>query len=363
MAALLNRARMTTATTGTGTVTLGSAVDGYATFAEAGAVDSTSYSYCIEDGDDFEIGTGTYTSTGTTFSRDSVTLSKISGTAGTTKLTLSGNAEIFVTIRSADVALSDEIREVLTANRTYYVRSDGSDSNDGLADSSGGAFLTIQKAIDTVYSIDISVYNVTIQVADATYTGTIRLVGAWIGSGTVTLQGNTSTPANAVISVTSNDAIMATAGARLTINGFEIRTTTSGSGVRAETAAVITLGTAVNFGACSFRQIDVRRGALVQGTSYTVSGGALSHVIVSEGGHYAVSGGTVTFSGTPAFTTATFKAEATGTMSIFSTTMSGSATGKRYDCTLGGIINTFSGGATFLPGDVAGTTATGGQYA
>jgi hypothetical protein len=102
MAALLNRARMTTATTGTGTVTLGSAVTGYASFAEAGAVNATVYSYCIEDGDDFEIGVGTYTSSGTTFSRDTVTLSKIGGTSGTSKINLSGTAEIFITLRSAD---------------------------------------------------------------------------------------------------------------------------------------------------------------------------------------------------------------------------------------------------------------------
>jgi hypothetical protein len=103
MAALLNRARMSTATTGTGTVTLGSAVSGYATFAEASAVDATVYSYCIEDGSDFEIGVGTYTSAGTTFSRDTVTASKISGTAGTSKINLSGTAEIFITLRVGDL--------------------------------------------------------------------------------------------------------------------------------------------------------------------------------------------------------------------------------------------------------------------
>lgn len=100
--ALLNSARMTTATTGTGTVTLGSAVAKYFTFAEAGAVNATVYSYRIEEGNDFEIGIGTYTSSGTTFSRDTVTASKIGGTAGTSKMNLAGAAEIIIVARAQD---------------------------------------------------------------------------------------------------------------------------------------------------------------------------------------------------------------------------------------------------------------------
>jgi hypothetical protein len=42
--------------------------------------------------------------------------------------------------------------------------------------------------------------------------------------------------------------------------------------------------------------------------------------------------------------------------------MSGGATGKRYVAELNGVINTFGGGANYFPGNVAGTTATGGQY-
>lgn len=103
MPKMLNRARMTTTTTGTGTITLGSAATGYATFAEAGAVNAAVYAYTIEDGNDFEIGVGTYTSSGTTFSRDTVTLSKIGGTSGTSKINLSGSAQIFITARVEDL--------------------------------------------------------------------------------------------------------------------------------------------------------------------------------------------------------------------------------------------------------------------
>lgn len=103
----LNRAKMSVAgTPGTGTITLGSAVTQFASFAEAGAVNATKYPYLTEDGNDFEIGQGTYTASGPTFSRDTVYLSKISGVAGTTKLTLTSNALISIVATSQDLGFS-----------------------------------------------------------------------------------------------------------------------------------------------------------------------------------------------------------------------------------------------------------------
>ena len=63
MAKLYNLARMTTTTTGTGDITLGTAVSGYLSFADAGVLDGDVVSYGIKDGTDSEVGTGVYTST------------------------------------------------------------------------------------------------------------------------------------------------------------------------------------------------------------------------------------------------------------------------------------------------------------
>jgi len=98
MVTLVNRAKMSTSTTGTGTITLGSAETGYQTFADAGVADGDVVRYVIEDGNDWEIGSGTYTATGTTLSR-TVDESSNSDAA----LNLTGSAVVFITAAAGDV--------------------------------------------------------------------------------------------------------------------------------------------------------------------------------------------------------------------------------------------------------------------
>lgn len=97
MVTLVNRAKMSTSTTGTGTITLGSAETGYQSFADAGVAGSDTIRYVIEDGDDWEIGTGGMNAANTTMSR-----TLIESSTGS-KLNLSGSAVVFITAAAGDV--------------------------------------------------------------------------------------------------------------------------------------------------------------------------------------------------------------------------------------------------------------------
>jgi len=97
VAKLFDLARMTTATTGTGTITLGAAASGSLNFAAAGVRDGDVVSYGIADGANSEVGTGIYTSSGTTLTRN---VSK--STNSNSPIPLSGAAQVFVTARAED---------------------------------------------------------------------------------------------------------------------------------------------------------------------------------------------------------------------------------------------------------------------
>ncbi len=105
---LADRVRETTTTTGTGTVTLGGAATGFQTFAAIGNGNSTYYTIAGQGTNEWEVGIGTYTSSGTTLSRDTVLSSSNSGSLVNFS---SGTKDVFVTQpaeRTVYVGASDQ---------------------------------------------------------------------------------------------------------------------------------------------------------------------------------------------------------------------------------------------------------------
>jgi len=91
---LANRVQETTTTTGTGTVTLAGAMSGFQSFAVVGNTNTTYYA--ITSGTDWEVGIGTYSTTGPTLARTTILSSSIGGGA----ITLAGTSIVFATYPS-----------------------------------------------------------------------------------------------------------------------------------------------------------------------------------------------------------------------------------------------------------------------
>jgi hypothetical protein len=188
-------------------------------------------------------------------------------------------------------------RVTLLANASYYVNDGtGSDSSDG---SVGSPFKTIQKAINVAAALDISIYDVQINVADGTYTAPNTVNGAWIGSGTVKIIGNVTTPTNVLINpVSSGTCFLVQNGGRIYLAGMELR---GGVGIWSASYANITLAGAIRFSG-SIYQIYADGGSIGDGGGgYAVAGTCISHIVASNRGLISCASSTITLVNSPAF--------------------------------------------------------------
>jgi hypothetical protein len=96
---LANRVKETTTTAGTGTVTLLGASTGFQSFAIIGNANTTYYTIASQSGSEWEVGIGTYTSSGTTLARTTV-LSNSSATQPSALSFSAGTKDVFVTYPS-----------------------------------------------------------------------------------------------------------------------------------------------------------------------------------------------------------------------------------------------------------------------
>jgi hypothetical protein len=113
---IADRVKVTTTTTGTGDLTLGSASTGFQDFNAVGDGNTTYYAVASAISTEWEVGLGTYTASGTTLSRDTILASSNSGSAVNFS---AGTKDVFV-VAPADKSIikdaSGNVNEDITGN-------------------------------------------------------------------------------------------------------------------------------------------------------------------------------------------------------------------------------------------------------
>ena len=115
---LADRVKETTTTTGTGTVTLLGASTGFQSFAVVGDANTTFYTIAGQTGNEWEVGVGTYASSGTTLARTTVLSSSNSNSAVNFS---AGTKDVFVTYPAGYAVASTNVGtsgQLLTSNGT-----------------------------------------------------------------------------------------------------------------------------------------------------------------------------------------------------------------------------------------------------
>jgi hypothetical protein len=117
---LADRVKETTTTAGTGTITLDGAATGFQSFAVIGNSNTTFYTIAGQTSNEWEVGVGTYTSSGTLLARTTV----LSNSAGTQPSALSfsaGTKDVFVTYPAGYAVAATNVGtsgQLLTSNGT-----------------------------------------------------------------------------------------------------------------------------------------------------------------------------------------------------------------------------------------------------
>jgi hypothetical protein len=270
----------------------------------------------------------------------------------------------YVDVDTFQVALTPDGASINTSSAgsgTHYISS-GSDSNDGLSTGLAGSLLTLAKAIDLAAALDTSIYNVTIQLADTHIVSGHTFKGA-VGAGRITVQGNSGTPSNVLIQG-ANSCNQSTTPYTLKDVKLTLTSGSTSACIRATQNAAVIIDN-IDFGSSVGYHIRADNGGTVTISSpIAITGGARAHYLVVDTGIIVGTGLTVTMTGTLNFSVAFAVANRAGVMNVSSNTYTGGTiTGTRYDAKMNGVIDTTGGGANYFPGDAAGTTATGGQYA
>lgn len=271
-------------------------------------------------------------------------------------------------IGAADTAALSLIigaREKLSSNRNYYVRTGGSNSNNGLTNTDAGAFATLQYAYDFVAkNLDLNGFSVTINMADGYHTTGLNASIGLTGGNVIFIRGNVTTPGNCFLEVTNSHGILNTVR-DLTINvgGIRLSALTAGtclwaSGGNIELGANCLFAPAAN--GDHFLATD--GGNILISANYSVAGGCVNHWHAYGQGQITCQGRTITISSAISMTR--WCGVATALLTSTGCTFTGKAnvSGATYLVHRNGVVIVEGAGTSYFPGNAAGTVQTGGQY-
>ena len=248
-------------------------------------------------------------------------------------------------------------RNTLAGPRTYYVRKDGRDANDGLTPAT--ALATADAAKVRLRLLKTNGYPVTLDLGEGVWpaisfqageTGDAdAVVISGAGSGLTTVAADNGS----AIQILNNNTYFAiqNLGLSASANGLDVQN------VKRLDARNL------QFGLCGANHLNLHLTHCVLGSGLTIVGGAASFVYCATLTCLR-SSQPITLTNTPRFTTAFTVCSTTAYSYWKGTTFSGAATGVRYRAEYLGFLSVAGGGANFFPGDQAGvtSTATGGYY-
>lgn len=273
------------------------------------------------------------------------------------------------------------VRERLLADRTYYVRTDGSDANCSgqvnAADPGSGtvpracAFLTIQKSVNnTCSALDVNGFTVFTQLqVTITFTENVSFCN-YTGDATSTqtnptILGDPANAANYVVTaktVASGGTGTAFVGVNArpwTINGLTVNAADT-SCIEADIGATIYIKT-IRFGSCNVGVQSIYQAKIEFLADYSIVAGSNTQQLAAAGGQIlAQPGHTVTISGTPAL--GTFASCASGGAFLTKGTTYSGTTGVTVRWNFDPTCLVDTGGTafdTFFPGTVNGGYGSG----
>lgn len=234
---------------------------------------------------------------------------------------------------------------LITADTTFYVRSDGNDNNDGLSNFAAGAFLTLGAALDTLYKTVINDCTITINIVTSNgFNLNVPELKPLAGSGKVVIQsfGPKATVTNSLIIRDSNS---------WTVKDFILKST-AGSGLQLINSHAVLEDVNIDLNVigieCIKSYLSLKGTITWVGTNnYPIVAKKLSLIEIDPSA-------VINF-GSSFIVTTTITASQSA-IHCAGSTVQGSVTGKRYSAVLGGVIDTQSSDLNFFPGSTVGTT-------